>query len=206
MASSAVDIVNLALSHFGARGRVVSIDPPEDSEEARRAAVAYQPTLDMLLRTHDWNFCRYYVSMAPLDMTVPGEWNYAYAYPLGCVFAREVFNTTDRENPLPFEVTARVDDVTGEVIGRLVLTDQESAVLRYTALVTSPGVFDPMFVTAFSYALAVELAPAITKKADMVKSVRDAYAYYLEQATVANANEGYPRAPDRQASWITGRA
>ena len=51
-----VDICNLALAHLGDDATIASINPPEGSAQAEKAARFYPIARNTLLELHSWNF------------------------------------------------------------------------------------------------------------------------------------------------------
>jgi hypothetical protein len=146
--ASQVQIVKLALQHIGDRYDISDIE--EESVEAEQANLIYDDTRKELLRRYPWRFAKKYTSPATLSgITVPGQWDYAYAYPSSCVRVGGITNTADRTKPiLDFEVSLLDDDT------KVLLTDEQSAEFFYTSDITDPTRFDPEFTMAFSFLLA----------------------------------------------------
>ena len=80
-----VDISNLAVAHLGDTANITSIDPPEGSVQAERAARYYPIARDSLLEMRDWDFSIRRQSGASLDIDLPPPWAYAYAIPDDCL-------------------------------------------------------------------------------------------------------------------------
>jgi len=218
-----VSIVNQALGHIGAKGRITSLS--EDSEEAYRASLAYEPCRDAELRQHDWNFARAYAALAPLDVpaVLTSRWSYAYAWPTGCLHARAVLpqgvlQTTPAVQwatpeeleqqkavsavPAPYEVIARLDATSGVAVGRMILCNLSPAILRYTARVEAEEVFDASFVMLLAWRLAVELAFPLTKKASVQQKVEQSYGYFSAEARTSDAQEMGPHQYNQQSTLL----
>ena len=194
--SSVVELWNLALSHIGAEAVVLA--QTEKSEEASRCALEYPTARRLALRAHKWGFAR---KVAPLaDMgTPPNGWGYRYRYPGDCVFARAI-DTGQRElvDAIPFEVSW------DEAAGRVVLTDQATADLVYTADVTDPNAWDILFFDALGWLLASRLALSITKSRQIRSETFRIYQETLAEAQVAERNESEPDV-EREAPSIRAR-
>lgn len=210
--ASEVDICNLALGHLGDNATVTSIKPPEGSAQAEHCARFYPIARDSLLEMHFWNFTMRRINLASMEATWP-EWKYAYALPADVLNIIAVmppdayddyatkFVPTDtpqfahnitpviaagRYSPQPFGVEVLAD-------GQHVLyTNQENAMLRYTAYVSDPTVFSPLFVMALSWHLASMLAGPILKGdagAAEAKRCTQMAMGYVSQAEVSDANQ-----------------
>lgn len=209
--ASEVQICNLALSRVGAR-RISALS--ENTKEARECNKIFADTRDAVLAAHDWGFARKHATLATVATpTYPG-WDYAYAYPVDCLAARRIKDDTgslsqvaynsDEERyrnvgKVEFEIRA-----TAALDGKVVLTNQDDAVLIYTARVTDPNVFSVEFIDAFAYRLASDLA--VPLRADTRKSDTHFRKYMLliGSAKASSANEGYEK-PDSGSSFVNAR-
>lgn len=197
MASSIVEVCNWALSHIGTKSTISSIT--ENSNEARQCNILFNGARDFVLRDHPWRFAEKRVALADLD-DAPPDWDYAYGYPSDCVNALIILpEDKETDDPVPFVV-----GVASDLNSKTILTDKEEAWLKYTARVTNPTVWDPMFAVALSWQLAIQLALPLTGK----KSIRDdalrGYALALSAAKTADRNES-EKDDERDAEWISGR-
>lgn len=101
--------------------------------------------------------------------------------------------------------------VSGGVINKLgsdrkyILTDQENAELIYTAQVTTTTLFDPMFVEALSYALAVKLAQPLKADKALKKELEQKYEYVVTRAKAVSANESYKKPDNSGNSYVDVR-
>ena len=213
-----VDICNLALAHLGDTATVASIDPPEGSAQAEHCARFYPIARDALLEEHVWGFATKRVSLALLSEAWP-EWTYAYAQPNDAVniiavlsptatddYSQSIINIPDvaiagNYEPQPF--SCEINETGAPVI----LTDQENAVLRYTALVSDTGNFSPLFTVTLSWRLAAMLAgPLIKGDAGAAEAKRcEAMAQaYLSKAIESDASQRRVM-PVHKVGWISGR-
>lgn len=225
--ASAVDICNLALGHLGDNATVASIDPPEGSAQAEHCARFYPIARDSLLEMHFWNFCMRRVTLAALEATWP-EWKYAYAVPSDALNLIAVmppdanddyatrFVPTDtpqfahnispviaagRYSPQPFAVEVKDD---GQSV---IYTNQEKAMLRYTAYVRDTTKFSPLFTMALSWHLASMLAGPVIKGdagAAEAKRCTQMAMGYISQAEVSDANQRR-NTMEHIVPWTAGR-
>lgn len=210
--ASEVDICNLALGHLGDNATVASIRPPEGSAQAEHCARFYPIARDSLLEMHFWNFAMRRINLAPLEATWP-EWKYGYALPNDVLNVIAVmppdanddyasrFVPSDtpqfahnyspviaagRYTPQPYTIEVLAD---GQ---HILYTNQEDAMLRYTAYVSDTTVFSPLFTMALSWHLASMLAGPIIKGdqgAAEAKRCTQMAMGYISQAEASDANQ-----------------
>jgi len=195
---NSVGICNLALSHLGS----YSIQSfTESTKEAQFCDAVYEPVRDSMLRDFDWNFATKREALALLTTTYSG-YDYAYAYPSDCLKAIKIYNantgysmsgsfydaslTYSSPNKIEFEIA-----INDNLNQKIVLTNEGDAELFYTAKVTNVNLYDPLFVTAFSYSLAAELALALKGSTKMQEELTQLARLYGYKAQATNANESY---------------
>ena len=188
--SSEVALCNLALSHLG-QGGISSLD--ENSTEAELCKLAYPVSRDATLRDHPWNFAMRREPLALLADEAPPGWDYVYQYPADCLAARYILPECGVGKP-PFEIALGSGGMQ-----RIVLTDEPSAWLAYTARVKDTTLFDPLFVQAVAVRLASDLAQPITGEGTKQQNLLRLYEGLLDMARQADANEGRVAAPPGSA-------
>lgn len=225
--ASAIDICNLALSHLGDTATVASIDPPEGSAQSEHCARFYPIARDSLLEMHNWGFSMRRIALASVTSSYP-QWDYAYAYPADAINILEIlppdaqddystrFAPTDvpgyyqnvspviaagRYVPQPYEIET---DKNGNL---MILTDQETALCRYTVKVTDPSLFSPLFTVTLSWHLASMLAGPVLKGdqgAAEAKRCQQMMAAYVAQAKVSDTSQRNIK-PEHIVGWMAGR-
>jgi len=218
--SSDVDICNLAVGHLGDDASISSLNPPEGSAQADHCARFYPIARDSLLEMHNWGFATKRIKLALLSSGWP-EWDYSYAQPNDMLQALAVLPqdaTDDYSQPgfVPASVPIPVFGayvpqpyaVESDAAGNnLIYTDQQNAVLRYTARVTDVTKFSPLFTMTLSWHLASMLAgPVIKGDAGAAEAKRCAamMQLWLGKAIESDANQ---RKSNTQhiVSWMAGR-
>jgi len=196
--ASKVQIAKLALQHIGDRYDISDIN--EESVEAEQINLIFDDTRDELLRRYPWRFAKKYTSPATLDVTVPGQWTYAYQYPTDAVKVRGITNILGIDaTPLDFEVALLSDDT------KVILTNEEDAELFYTSRVTDTTRFDPEFTMAFSFLLASRVCMSLTGSLEIANKLDQEVLRVVSHAADTDSSEGRNReAPE--ASWIDARA
>lgn len=193
-----VEICNLALSHIRVKSIASLSDNTPQANECNRL---YDPTRDAVLEKFNWNFARKRIILSLKSETYAG-WTYAYAYPSDCIKARKIYNSVGESTisgKIKFEVA--IDDA---LTARIILTEQEDAVLIYTARVTTPNMFSSQFVTAMGYAMAVELTVPLRADVALKETMRLEYINIIEQAGAEDANEGHD-VPEQVSSFLDAR-
>lgn len=199
--SSEVSICNLALSHLGDTATIASLNPPEGSAQAEHCAIFYPVARDAMLEYHAWSFATRRTPLSVLAVDAWG-WSYAYAAPSGAVNLLAVLPPSgNSDEPQPFEVEASAGGA------RVVLTNQERAVMRYTIRETDVSQFSPLFTLALSWQLASMLAGPILKgDAGAAESKRCASVAmaYIARAAASDANQRHNQ-PPHNVGWIAAR-
>lgn len=221
--ASVVDICNLALAHLGDTATVSSIDPPEGSAQAEHCKRFYPIARDSLFQMHNWGFSSKRIQLAEVTNTTT-TWAYAYALPSDIVVAISViaddasddYSTRIQPTDTPYyppvvaagEYVPQPYCIESDSLGNMVLyTNQETAVLRYQALVTDPTKFAPLFVMALSWHLASMLAGPVIKGdqgAAEGKRAIQMMGAYLAQARQSDANQRNVKV-EHIVPWTSGR-
>jgi len=225
--ASDVDICNLALAYLGDTATLSSVNPPEGSAQSDHCHRFYPVARDTLLQMHNWNFASRRVLLARVENTYT-MWKYAYALPADLMDAVAVlppeamddYATPFAPSDTPFYaynlppvvaagqyVPQRYDleiDANGN---RILLTNQENAMLRYQASITDTGRYPPLFVLTLSWHLASMLAGPLIKGAEGAaegKRCSQMMAAYMQQAINQDSNQRNIK-PEHIVPWTAGR-
>lgn len=231
--ASVVDICNLALAHLGDEATVSSIDPPEGSAQAEHCARFYLMARDTVLEAHDWNFATTRGALALVGSAWP-SWAFCYELPTTCVRAIGVLPPGALDDysvgfprtaaslgypgatfvphgamytPQEFSIETGESGGTEADDRRLLYTNQEGAVLRYTRRVEDTTRFPPLFVDALTRLLASYLAGPVVKGTEAIgvaQAQLQAYRAIISQATVSDSNQRSVK-PRQNVPWIAGR-
>lgn len=197
MASSVIDICNMALARIGVSTYISALN--ESSNEARNCNLFYESMRDFALRDYPWNFAEKSVVLADAG-TPPTEYGFKYAYPSDCLRALYIVNPITRtprnDQRIHFKVAL-------EGGAKVIYTDQAEAELVYTAQVTDPTLFDPMFASALAYLLASEIAMPLSVLPAVAQQARNGYLTVSSAAAARSMNEGPEEpAPDSQLTTV----
>jgi hypothetical protein len=225
--ASEVDICNLALAYLGDTASLSSIDPPEGSAQADHCHRFYPIARDTLLEMHLWNFSMRRIAIA-LAAYNSSTWSFAYLVPsdainLIAVIPPDVaddysvkFVPTDapvyahnyspmiqtgRYIPQPYAVETQADG------SQVLYTNQENAVLRYTAHVLDTNLFSPLFTMTLAWHLASMLAgPVIKGEAGAAEAKRclQMMMTYLKEAQESDSLQRNIK-PEHVVPWTSGR-
>ena len=209
-------IANMSLSHVGARESIQALS--EKSTEAETARLWFEFSRRQTLEAFDWNFARKRITLTKHGEDPPdGVWAFRYVYPGDAVVARKIENPTGtvsgstgvwvqnfstpefRGDAIPFEV--EMNDAGAE---KTILTNLDSAILVYTFDQTAANLYSPLFVEAFSWALASHIAFSLTGKLSVAANAAQNFQSIMFLAPASNANE-MVESPPRDTDWVRGR-
>lgn len=208
MASEAA-ICNMALSRIGNSQRIDSLE--EASIQAEQCSLFYEASRDMVLRDFPWSFATAFANLAEVAVNPNPGFAHAYAVPTDCITVRGLVNGIFQEGAWPFICDIdrpNIPRIAYKIVGgsgtRLICTSISPATLEYTAKVTAPELFDPIFVSALAWKLAGQVAPALAKDAGVAQNCEQMYQMEIRTAVTAMLNES---ANDYrpESSFITGR-
>lgn len=180
-----VDICNLALGRLGDEATVSSIDPADNSAQAKYCAKFYLLSLNSVLDEYPWSFSIKTISAALLENTQT-LWAYCYAVPSDCnkivgIYDPAAVGDVKTEQ----EYTVELNETGAPVI----YTNQITAVLKYTAFISDTSTFSPSFIEALVWKLASNLAGVIIKgDVGVSASLKTFQAYQAALSTAKKAD------------------
>lgn len=175
-----VDICNLALSHVGGYP-IQSVS--EATKEARECKRLYPFSKDSTLEAFDWSFARKQKLLAEVSGVEIYGWDYVYEFPSDCIIPRKIYDSSESETPITYDIY-----VNSDLNKRYIVTDQEDAVLIYTAKVSDANLFSPLFKEALGYRLASELAIPLRSKPTLKDQLFKEFSIKVSSAESSNAN------------------
>lgn len=201
MSYSKTSICNMALGHVGS-GTLLSNVETDNSPEARECRRFYDICVDVLLEMQEWPFAKEQADLQDLG-SPPDEWGYRYKVPARCVLPLRIVNPAKRtpgtDEQIPYKIANRDD---GD--GRVILTDQENAILEFNAPITETQRFSGMFVYALSWFLADNISMPLRVSADIAKYCRDTWRAWQSEANIQARREEQPD-PYPQSEFVTVR-
>jgi hypothetical protein len=186
MAASETTICNQALGKLGAR-RVIDLD--EESNEARACRLHYAETRDEVLRHHRWNFAIHRETLSQLATPPVFGWAFQYQLPEDCLRLFELNGWDVARRPGFWEIE-----------GRVLLTNEGEAQVRYISRVTDCNKFDALFIEALALKLASKIARPINGSAEMSGEFLTEY----EKVTGGRARrtDAFEGRPLRAPAWM----
>lgn len=190
MASSVVNICNLALQRLGAN-RITDITGA--SVEARACNNCYEELRLAELQDHNWVFAITRASLAA-NASAPA-FGKARSFPLPTGFLRLIDDyPEDRDFDRDFEIE-----------GNEIYTDFGAPLkIRYVQDVTDPNVMHPLFRLALAYRMADQMCEEVTQSNTKKELVQKDYDRTVARARKSNAIMRIPQeAPEDP--WLTVR-
>ena len=198
MAVSKAAICNMALAHIKQTKTTIANLDTDTGNPADQCRIHYDVARRFALADHNWNFATKRVTLADVG-SPPATYTYRYDYPSDCLKVQEIQRLTKADVPVPYLIEA-VED--GSKLS--ILTDMATAIGVYTWDVENVALFSPSFVTALSWLLASDLAPALSGSEKVQESSLTVYRNYIAAAQAADSSEG--KADDElTASWERAR-
>lgn len=198
MAFTDVAICNLALSRIGITLRINSISPPDATQEADTCSFLFPLMRDMLLEEHQWPFAVKRDALALVEELDSHDWDYAYRYPNDCMRAIRIKGQTRAvDDYIPFEVSA--DDA-----GRLILTDEENAELKYVRRWDDESQYPSLFASALAWKIAMEAVVPLGRDLAIKTRAEAGYEVAVTKALATAFNEEEGDRPPKPQS-ITAR-
>ena len=218
-----VDICNLALAHLGDDATIASLNPPEGSAQAEKAARFYPIARNNLLEMHTWNFAAKRGNLALTTNTLD-QWDYAYIAPADMMNPVAVISPSAQNdyatrmsagdtpggitsNYAPTIVAGQYSPQQFAVEGSYIYTNQENAMLRYQAYVTDPTLFSPLFITTLSWHLASMLAGPVIKGDQGAAEAKRCTQTMVSYLTTAKNSDNLHRdiSIEHIVPWTSGR-
>lgn len=205
MATTDVDLANLALAHLGDDASVSQLDPPEGSAQAEHCARFLPIARSTLLELFPWKFAVQRVQPALRADQASTAWQYVYQEPNGLIRVLAVLPqgyTRDSDGSAVEYDTESDSDGNG-----LILTNCPNATIRGIFNVTDPARFTPLFTEALGWLLASYVAgPLIKGETGAQEAIRcfTAFQGMYARATGASANQAHHRL-QHVAPWIADR-
>ena len=189
MANSKTDIVNHALLALGHR-TILSFNDP--SIEAQLARATYDTKRDAVLRAHPWNFSIKRASISADSETPAWEFDSQYTMPSDCLRVLELQNED-------------MDVGRWRIEGRKILTNIGAPLnIRYIFRNEVVTQYDPLFVEALSFRLAMDWVEPLVKAANLKEVMMAAYQEKLSEARTMDGAESTPLKIEAD-TWIDVR-
>ena len=193
MATSPVEICNLALLRVGWKKTIQSLD--EDSTEAQACKVLYDTQRDIALQSWWWGWATgRSASLAQLSIAARDDWAYAFSLPSDLVQFRYITNSQRKPAELEDEVPCALE-ANDAGTATILLTDHDAPTLYYTRRITTVPSYPPLFVGALAWLIAAELVLSLELKPELEPGARTRFEQEVAKARAldANSNTETPR-------------
>ena len=197
--ATAEDVVNVALSHIGAKS--ISDLDNDTTVEAIQARKIYYNIRDRPMRPHHWNFLTLRVQLTDSGVDPVFGWDEGYLLPDDFLRLISVHATNDNWDQPPYRLEKQtISDTKTDVI----LINSNECWIRYIYLETDPSKWAEDFQDAVAWQLAAELALVLPVSGTGYDRLEKKADKMLSFAKSIDGIEDYPdRLPD--GSWVTDR-
>jgi hypothetical protein len=191
MSQAKTSLVNQTLGLIRAENQIDDIDT-DTSANAKAAKLFLDDHIRELMSEYDWNWCSRTKNLADItdDQAPPADWLYRYTWPQDCLVPRMILATgyVRNQTPIAFRVETLPDGS-----ARSILTDQNSAQLRYTSKNYEELVenWPDYFRRAVSFRLAASLATAIKESATLAAQMMEMYVDAMRMARYIDESGGF---------------
>lgn len=189
MATSPVDVCNIALKRLGADAIV---DFSEGTSRASLCSQIYQTTVDRILREFEWNCAQFRVAL--VRRTDVPAFGYQHMYTLPTLPYCLKVNETDPSDA-EYDIENSIDSL-GVVQGKVLVTDETQMFIRYTGRLTDVTQWDASFTDAVAADLAVQMAYPLTENAGLAKILGVEAQNALQHARSLDSQEGSTKQAD----------
>lgn len=211
--ADAVSICNLALSHLGDTASVASIDPPEESAQAKMCAIFYPQAVNTVLDMHDWAFAKTRALLAEVANAETYGWKHAFRKPSDCLHAISIedYRTLDHLEPrrirTPFFLDRLSEKAEFLLEGKTIYTNVAYPVLSYITANVRASEYPPGFVLALSYYLANLIAGARIKGKEGIQIAASMQEQFSRALAAAKTRDSAQRQDRIQfvPTWIQAR-
>lgn len=188
MASSKTRIFNLALHNLGIS------DAIQDTNQMDPRAIVlnnyYEFARNTVLEGHEWSFANAYKELSvSCETPMDPNYQYAFTYPNDCIAPRAIINPYDKKEK-------KFDPSIGSNGDKVILTNHNPCILRYTKRIDNETLFTSAFADALAYFLAYKTAISLTGSENKKKSNLQDYHMAIRQAIVCDARKAETKDQD----------
>lgn len=203
MAESNTQVCNMALARIGARRINDYSDDTDTKNEAIQCRLHYVQTRDELQRSHLWVFNKTRATLSRDTDSPSFEYTYQYLLPSDFLRYRYKYDTGSLSNQMSawsFSLERKSDGT------RILLTDESSVCLVYSARVTDPTKWDDLFTALFVLKLAKKLAtPLARSDKNMMASINEDLEEIEPRVRALDRNEGQGTRQNDLSTWNDAR-
>ena len=186
--ASEINICNKAILRLGGT-RINALT--DQTKEGRLCKDFYEGVRDDVLRAHNWVCATKRIELSLLSEAYVG-WDNAYTYPPDCLNARKIYDPNISDTTAEVEAKAAIPyEISLSTTGnkQIILTNQDDAVLIYTAAITDVPLFGADLVEAISLKMAADLALPLKNSEKLHNTWFSRYTIAIAAARAISSNE-----------------
>ena len=192
-------IANLTIGHCGIGISIGDVDN-ESSAEAIAVRRYFDHCRDTLLELIPWPFATRRHTLVPLTMApeYENEWNFMYEVPNFCRRVNKIVNPMRRqpvtqEDHIPFKVVDYYPDGVDQTSsGKVILCDEEGAVMEFNYAVEDVGLFSASFAHALSLFIATMASVSLRVNAKIVAAISMQWDRWYQENAIQAQEAGQP--------------
>ncbi len=182
--TSKTDIFNMALMELGITSPITDATINSDNK-AIILNTFWENARDEVLKAFDWNFAEKFKNLSLLDETeFDPRFLFCFDYPQDCLNAREIIPVDGDKLKKKFKISA------GQNGNKIILTNINPAVLKYTRKITTESYFSSEFCATLALYLAALAGKALTGSEQKANNALKKYWDRMKLAEISNASEG----------------
>lgn len=182
MGTTKLDIWNRAVANVGQAGAVKIEDDTELTPDANNVRLYWDVTLRSFLEETWWSFATAYAELSVHASGKVGFWSYSYVRPGDCFQPRRILGPA-LQDQMPFEEGVVANASSHDAV---IWSNQNDAVLEYTADVRNYDIWTGLAVIALSLKLAIDISPEYTGGTKKVQLLQARYDDALNRAQVGS--------------------
>lgn len=196
--ASETNICNLALQQMGRSTRIASL-AETTTEAGPICALQYPISRDAVLRSFPWNFAATRAELTAHAEDPAFEFDNYYKLPSDYLWLRKIIDAYDE----PYKIERFSSSSSGVI--KVIATNLGSPIqIVYTARVTDPTEFEPLFIQTLAARLAAEIAIPLSETRAKANDLWAVYQAKLREArSVDSQEDSADQSP--QGSWVDSR-
>lgn len=195
---SVTNVCNMALARFGGKKILDYTDDSENTVQHIQCRLHYPQTRNALMRSHLWRFARARVGLTQAGGTPPFEYDYKYALPRNYLRIINLYNGDDTRDGRP------LDSYTLE--GKYLLSNEDTAYLRYIRLVVDPDDWDPLFVEVLVLRLAQKLVVPLSQDMKLKRDIDQELDILMRKVRALDWSESKKLGRNDLRAWREARS
>lgn len=203
MAESNTVVCNMALNRIGGQRINLFEDTTDTKNEAIACRLHFEQTRDALQRSHFWVFNKTRATLSRDTATPAFEYAYQYLLPSDFLRYRYKYDSGGLSNQISvwsFSLERKTDGT------RILLTDETSVSLIYSARVTDTTKWDNLFTELLVLKLAQKLVtPLAGGNKDIMAEIKDDIRELEPRVRALDRNEGFGTRQNDQSTWNDAR-